>query len=122
MSEMEFALTGLRLCKDQTLTKEKIDDWYERRWSGDLGNSSFGFDIDVMDVFIVDGEVYEIFNILEEKLDSYGFSVILDIEELKSKTDHLFIGYWYNGGGSLAEVAEQAIRARKKNEYEFQSN
>ena len=91
MSSMEF-FHGFFEESDLDIEPEDTDEFYE-------------FEQENGSHFIkVNGQLYKIWR-SDLYLNSYGFESVLE------PTDkHQLMLYWYNGGGSLQEVAEFAIK------------
>lgn len=92
MSEMEMFIGTAKRYVGPNIEVEDTDDFYELE--EELGHSA---------IVKVNDELWCIDQLKE--VDAYGFQTILEPQQ-----ELIFIGYWYNGGGGLHEVAESAIK------------
>jgi len=91
MSEMEMFIGTVKRYTGPTITPTDTDDFYELEKV--LG----------CNIVKVNGGLWCIEHLVD--VDAYGFQIVIE-----PQTDLMFLGYWYNGGAGLHEVAEQAIR------------
>lgn len=91
MSEMEMYIGTAKRYVGPDIEVKDEDDFYDLE--EELG----------LTIVKVNDELWCIEQLQE--VDAYGFQTILEPQE-----HPIFIGYWYNGGAGLHEVAESAIK------------
>ncbi len=92
MSEMEMFIGTAKRYVGPDIEPEDTDDFYELEKK--LGHSA---------IVKVNDELWCIDHLKD--VDAYGFQTIIEPQQ-----ELMFIGYWYNGGAGLHEVAESAIK------------
>lgn len=98
MSRMETFIGRFEKAVDQSILCKDTDDFY------DLEEQHGCHYVNV------DGVIFKIWSIVND-LDEYGFA-----EAIGPQEGPILVLYWYNGGASLREVAEAAIRNYQKSD------
>ena len=94
MSEMEFLIGSIHVYGkiDKMPGDVYGDEWYRIERAAGLY------------LVAVDDIVYTVIPLAD--LNRYSFQEVIDT----SKIPNIIVAYWYNGGGGVHEVAEEAIR------------